>query len=106
MFSIFHYDQVMPILERKHIVKSLKDTATIADLIERLKLLKVSQSTKVYYDIREISEEPQTSQYPDQLKNILENIHSFGGMSVDTSDEYLEHSKEFKEDFSFRSDIK
>jgi predicted RNA-binding protein with RPS1 domain len=96
----------MPILERKRIVKPLKDTATIADLIERLKLLKVSQNTKIHYDIREILEKPQSHQYPDQLESLLENIHSFGGMSVDTSDEYLKYSKEFKEDFSFKSDVK
>ncbi len=43
--------------------------------------------------------------YPVQLENLLGNIAKFGGMSVDTSNEYLEHSKEFKTDFSFKADL-
>ena len=42
---------------------------------------------------------------PPQVKELLNRINQFGGMSLETSNDYLKHSKEFKEDFSFKADL-
>lgn len=49
---IFRYDKHMQTLRRSRTVKPLKDTSTIAELIERLKHLDISPITQVYFDIR------------------------------------------------------
>ena len=47
-----NYDVGMQTLRRTKIVKPLKDTSTIAELIERLKDLNMSPITQIYFDIR------------------------------------------------------
>lgn len=83
----------------------MQDIATIAELIERLQRLEVDQATRINFNITEVVKNPSVKKQPKQLKKLLANIDQFGGMSVDTSDEYLKHAKAFKEDFTFKSDL-
>ncbi|MBE8232511.1 MAG: hypothetical protein HAW67_02160 [Endozoicomonadaceae bacterium] len=59
--------------------------------------------TNASVEITTVSKKSQNKKRPKQLRKLLGDIDQFGSMSVDTSNEYLEHSKEFKDDFTLNS---
>lgn len=95
----------MQTLERTSNVKPIQDTASIAELIERLQSLEIDQTTQINFNITEVVKKESEKKYSNQLKKFLADIDQFGGMSLETSEEHQKHSKEFREGFFFKADL-